>query len=99
MLFKRVCDPFDVYMNKMFKGKCEATKGTASYMIRKILMNSLYGKMIQKPIISDINICRNYDDLKRIRERAIITDMFFMSDNVLCVHLDWLVPYQHPQQF
>ena len=42
---------FKDYIQEMYKTKNSAEKGTAEYMLAKLMMNSLYGKTIQRPRI------------------------------------------------
>ena len=41
---------FKSFIEKLFKEKQNATKGSVQYNLAKLFMNALYGKMIQRPI-------------------------------------------------
>lgn len=41
--------PFAEYVDRCFELKRAATKGTPAYAVAKLMMNALYGKLIQKP--------------------------------------------------
>jgi hypothetical protein len=45
---------FKTYIEKLYKRKNSAKKGTCAYSLAKIMMNALYGKTIQKPIYDEI---------------------------------------------
>lgn len=44
---------FDEYIKYLYDFKKKATKGTAQYTLSKLMMNGLYGKTIQKPILDE----------------------------------------------
>jgi hypothetical protein len=41
------------FIEKLFKAKQNAKKGSGKYIVAKLLLNSLYGKTIQKPIFGE----------------------------------------------
>jgi hypothetical protein len=42
---------FDNYINFLYQFKKDSKKGTAQYTLAKLMMNGLYGKTIQRPIL------------------------------------------------
>lgn len=80
--------PFDSYINMMFDKKQKAAKGSAEYIIAKLLMNSLYGKMIQAPIVSKSKIITTLKEFNSIQESNIITAMKFLDDEHLFVEYE-----------
>jgi DNA polymerase type B, organellar and viral len=44
---------FDSYINYLYQFKKKATKGSAQYKLAKLMMNGLYGKTIQRPILDE----------------------------------------------
>ena len=46
------------YIEFLYKFKKEARKGTAQYTLAKLMMNGLYGKTIQRPILDENVIIR-----------------------------------------
>jgi len=56
------------YFNKIFKMKQEAQKDTPLYALSKLLMNALYGKMIQKPITSHTTVVHTWDQMEKVRD-------------------------------
>jgi hypothetical protein len=47
---------FDSYIEFLYQFKKNAKKGTAQYTLAKLMMNGLYGKTIQKPILDENKI-------------------------------------------
>ena len=47
---------FKEYIEELFKIKQNSEKGTAEYALSKLFMNALYGKTIQRPIYSKVEI-------------------------------------------
>jgi hypothetical protein len=49
---------FDSYINFLYQFKKDSKKGTAQYTLAKLMMNGLYGKTIQRPILDENIIIR-----------------------------------------
>ena len=47
---------FESYIEYLYQFKKDAKKGTAQYTLAKLMMNGLYGKTIQKPILDENKI-------------------------------------------
>lgn len=54
--WERAGTPLDKFMTNVYKKKSEAAKGSAGYMVWKLLMNSLTGKMSQQWLTSTYSI-------------------------------------------
>ena len=63
--------------------KKNSKKGTAKYFISKIIMNALYGKMCQKPILEKHIICEKMEDYYKLTEdeNNIITGYELIYNN------------------
>jgi hypothetical protein len=51
--WEKTAPVFNTYINFLYKFKKNAKKGSAQYTLAKLMMNGLYGKTIQKPIIDE----------------------------------------------
>lgn len=79
-------DLYSNYIEKCFELKKKAKKDTPQYTIAKLMMNALYGKMIQAPITEKSKLVYNLAELNEIREQGQILDMRFLTDDLLLVH-------------
>ena len=57
---------FDEYIRYLYDFKKKAEKGNAQYTLAKLMMNGLYGKTIQKPILDENVIIRNKEEFMRL---------------------------------
>jgi hypothetical protein len=53
---------FDNYINYLYEFKKNAKKGSAQYTLAKLMMNGLYGKTIQRPILDENVIIRLHEE-------------------------------------
>jgi hypothetical protein len=53
---------FDNYINFLYQFKKNSKKGTAQYTLAKLMMNGLYGKTIQRPILDENVIIRLHEE-------------------------------------
>jgi hypothetical protein len=60
---------FKDYIEKVFKMKQEAKKDTPQYTIAKLLMNSLYGKMLQTPVTEKNCIVTTLNEVQKIQDK------------------------------
>ena len=72
---------FKDYINQMFEKKKNSKKGTVSYTLAKLFMNSLYGKMIQRPIYTNTEIIQTNSDYWKFWSKNIITSIDKLGDN------------------
>ena len=66
---------FKKYVNFVYQLKVDASRtgNEVKRQIAKLMMNSLYGKMLQNPIKSVEQICRNSDDIEKFLLDHVIT--------------------------
>eukprot|EP00732_Lithocolla_globosa_P000834 Lithocolla_globosa_v1_NODE_322_length_4485_cov_1721.272460.p2 type:complete len:390 gc:universal NODE_322_length_4485_cov_1721.272460:2476-3645(+) len=77
---------FKDYIEQVFEMKKLAkNKNPVKYQISKLLMNSLYGKMLQKPIVTKKELVRNLAQLNKIRSLGTIENLNFINQNLLHV--------------
>ena len=77
---------FEKYIDVMYKKRLEAKKNNNEVldMIYKLLMNSLYGKMCQRPISEETSIVRNdllKEHEKNVEIRSILSTDFIKRGN------------------
>jgi hypothetical protein len=89
------CNIFKDYINQIFQMKKNSIKETPQYCVAKLLMNSLYGKMLQKPVIEKHSLIRTYEELEQIREENEIVGYKFISEDKLFVTY---IPYDKDEQ-
>ena len=71
---------FKDYIEDLFKKKQSSEKGTAAYELAKLFMNSLYGKMIQRPIFTITKIITTSDEYWKFWGDHIITNIEDVGD-------------------
>jgi hypothetical protein len=76
---------FKDYILKCFEIKKNAKKNTPQYTNSKLMMNSLYGKMIQKPIIESNDILTTFQQLENIRKENEIKSWKLLDENHLFI--------------
>ncbi len=68
-----------IYLCFNIKVRAEREKNPVLRQIAKIMMNSLYGKMLQKPIIDKLKVIKNITDAAKFMEKYILTDIITME--------------------
>src|SRR5579885_1445130 len=78
---------FTNYINKFYelKNKAEKEKNPVIKGIAKLLMNSLYGKMLQKAIYKEIEIVNNMYDLHKFYDKHDDIEYIPFDDNKIMV--------------
>jgi len=71
---------FADYVNDMYKRKKSATKGTSEYQTAKLFLNSLYGKMIQKPILEESIDIRTPEIFYNLLSTNVVTEIIEFGD-------------------
>jgi hypothetical protein len=74
---------FRDYINELFEKKKLAPKGSPSYELAKLFMNSLYGKTIQRPIYTKTIIMKCNADYWKFRRDHNITDVQIMGTSIV----------------
>lgn len=71
-LFEKSDPIFKPYIKDLFQMKSDSVKGSARYILAKLAMNGLYGKLIQRPILDEVKMCKtNTDVFKFARGKAV----------------------------
>ena len=82
-------DLFGPFVNSIYELKSSSEKGSAMYLIAKLLMNSLYGRFGMDPLAPDHNII-DLEDLSGIQEKYDVTELvcFDSSDKAMITYKD-----------
>ncbi len=74
---------FETYIDELFVKKQNAEKGSASYLLYKLFMNSLYGKTIQRPIADDDCFVSKNAEFWAFYNKHHIKEMEFMGEDMM----------------
>lgn len=66
---------FKDYIDEWFEVKAHAKKGSPARALAKLMLNSLYGKMIQKPIIEKTELVKTRSEMYSILNNNIVTNI------------------------
>jgi hypothetical protein len=80
-------DIFSDYIMKCYKIKEENDDNPVLRQIGKILMNALYGKMLERARFEETKICNNIEDVWKFQEEFSMTDVMFIGDKVVTIGL------------
>ena len=72
---------FKEFIGQMFKAKASVEKGTPHYILAKLFMNALYGKMIQRPIPEKSKFIENNEQYWAFWKTYDIKDMEQVGDS------------------
>ena len=74
---------FKTYVDTVYALKVDATKeeNEVKRQICKTLLNSLYGKMLERPISKNEKICKNIDDVEIFASEHVITNWEIVHKN------------------
>jgi len=78
-------DVFTEYINKTYKLKVENDKNPVLRQVAKILMNALYGKMLERARFEEQKVCNNIGDVWKFQSQFNTTDVQFIKDKVVCI--------------
>ena len=78
-------DIFTKYIMKCYKIKEENDDNPVLRQVGKILMNALYGKMLEKARFEESKLCNNVDDVYDFMTDFEVSDVQFIRDKVLLV--------------
>jgi hypothetical protein len=97
---------FKNFINLAFamKVKGEQTGNEALRLIAKIFMNSLYGKMLQKPILDELLVVTNKNEADKFISTKTLTDVVWFKDLEGCaifkgVNPEYETAIRKPAQF
>lgn len=81
---------FDEYINEFYKMKEEAVKNgnKVKKSIAKLLLNSLYGKTLQRAIFNTTEIVNDINQFNKFIVNHVVTDWIFLNDNRLIISGD-----------
>lgn len=85
LVYDETADVFTDYIMKCFKIKTDNEDNPVKRQIGKILMNALYGKMLEKARFDEGRICNNVDDYYDFIESFTTTDVMFLNDKIYIV--------------
>lgn len=71
---------FKEYISELYKKKSGAQKGSVKYAVAKLFLNSIYGKMIQKPVYYDNVWAEKLDDFYSFYEGHRVTELEYIGD-------------------
>jgi hypothetical protein len=78
---------FEEYILKCYKIKEENEDNPVLRQIAKILMNALYGKMLEKARFEENAICNSIKDVWKFESKYDTTDIIFIKDKVMMIGL------------
>lgn len=78
-------DIFTNYILKCYKIKEENDENPVLRQVGKILMNALYGKMLEKARFEESKMCNNVDDVYEFLGQFEVSDVQFIHDKVILV--------------
>ena len=73
---------FRDYINELFQDKKNAKKGTPQYELAKLFMNSLYGKLLQRPIFEEMRVINKNCDFWKFFSTHRITEINYIGDKM-----------------
>jgi hypothetical protein len=85
LIWEKKGDIFTDYIMKTYKLKVENDKNPVLRQVAKILMNALYGKMLEKARFEEQKLCNNIGDVWKFHGQFKTTDIQFVKDKVLCI--------------
>lgn len=85
LVWNKSGDIFSEYILKCYKIKEENDENPVLRQIGKILMNALYGKMLERARFEEQRLCNNIGDVWKFQRDFSITDVQFVKDKVLTI--------------
>lgn len=80
-------DIFSDYILRCYKIKEENDDNPVLRQIGKILMNALYGKMLERARFEETKMCNNIEDVWKFQTCFTMTDVQFVKDKVVAIGL------------
>lgn len=80
-------DIFSDYILRCYKIKEENDDNPVLRQIGKILMNALYGKMLERARFEETQLCNNINDVWKFQVNFDMTDVQFVKDKVVAIGL------------
>ncbi|KAI3660739.1 hypothetical protein MP638_001050 [Amoeboaphelidium occidentale] len=78
--WEKTANVFKDYINYLYDFKKNAKKGSAQYKLAKLMMNGLYGKTIQRPILDESVIIRLHEEFIKYHVKYGGVSMRALSD-------------------
>jgi len=85
LVYQKSGDIFTEYIMKCYKIKEENEDNPVKRQIGKILMNALYGKMLERARFEESQICNNMEDLWKFQTEYSMSDIMFAGDKVVAI--------------
>jgi uncharacterized protein YprB with RNaseH-like and TPR domain len=90
LIYEKTGNPFIKYVDKFYQMKKDADeeKNDVKRGVAKLMLNALYGKMLQKAIFNNTQVINNYSQLMEFYRNHTITDICNLDDNKLLISGD-----------
>jgi hypothetical protein len=85
LVYEACDDIFSSYIMKCYKMKEENDDNPVLRQVAKILMNALYGKMLEKARFEESKLCNNIDDVVKFMTDFEVSDVQFIRDKVVLI--------------
>jgi hypothetical protein len=83
--YPQEAEVFKDYIMKCYKIKEENDDNPVLRQIGKILMNALYGKMLERARFEETSLCNNIGDVWKFQTKFIMSDVLFIKDKVVAI--------------
>jgi len=87
LVWEKSGDIFTDYIMRCYKIKEENDDNPVLRQIGKILMNALYGKMLERARFEETKMCNNIEDVWKFQTSFTMTDVQFIKDKVVAIGL------------
>jgi hypothetical protein len=87
LVWEKSGDIFSDYILRCYKIKEENDDNPVLRQIGKILMNALYGKMLERARFEETKMCNNIEDVWKFQTSFTMTDVQFIKDKVVAIGL------------
>ena len=85
LVWEKQGDIFNEYIMRCYKIKEENDDNPVLRQIGKILMNALYGKMLERARFEETKLCNNIIDVWEFNKQFCMTDVQFIKDKVVVI--------------
>lgn len=85
LVWEKKGDIFNEYIMRCYKIKEENDDNPVLRQIGKILMNALYGKMLERARFEETKLCNNIVDVWEFNKQFSMTDVQFIKDKVVVI--------------
>jgi DNA polymerase elongation subunit (family B) len=85
LVWEKTANIFNEYIQKCYKIKSENEDNPVLRQVGKILMNALYGKMLERARFEENKFCNNINDVYLFTRDFDTTDIQFIKDKVVMI--------------